>query len=614
LLHTKTQDEFGTWGMPGRKPQIVYGNAVMSALAAEAQAAGRRPIGGVLFGTTSDTDTRILAFRAIDCQDADTGGAPFSEAGEEALGRLAEVYSGDLALTGLQPVGWYRSRWESGIQLNHDDLRVWNRFFSQPAQISLVLRVQENSPVRAGFFFRPQHGGPVRIDSSYRTFEIHSGPGQSDDMGRLAEAVEAGGWEPVQGAAPAEPAPASELIRIEPPSELFTLPDDSGRRRRVVWGMVAAAAALSMAAGAWWSTQGGRARAGESAEIVLRFRGPSQRLVLSWDARAPQIQQAEWAELRLIDGQLDSTALLDRAALARGERPVANSTGLIEAQMRIHPRDPKQAAVMAAANFVGPAGGEVVTEVGDDTALRAEVSRLETMLGERGQARSVLEARVRELRRSAEAAALPPATGRAVPPPVASPQPATPKPEPAAMVRAEPPASTVEPAEGAARPQPQQAPAGPAFGNDRAPARGPVGLPEPPAAPAYNGPASGKFIWTGYLPPGKTVTIDGRRASTGSVNGSLPGVPVRISVYPGEFSSSGLSVFSAAARHQSAPVTENRSAQNGWLNTRYVYDPARARDATLAAAPGEASGFKQLQIAGGERPVSVVVVEWSVIR
>jgi hypothetical protein len=110
------------------------------------------------------------------------------------------------------------------------------------------------------------------------------------------------------------------------------------------------------------------------------------------------------------------------------------------------------------------------------------------------------------------------------------------------------------------------------------------------------------------------VTVDGRRASTGNVNGSLPGVPVRVSAYPGEFSSSGLTVYSASPRHQAETVTEGRSAQNGWLNTRYVYDPARARDAQISAGPSEAGGYQQMQITGGERPVSVVVVEWTVIR
>ena len=113
MVHTRTQDEFRTWGIPGRKPQIVYGTALMARIATEAVAAGRRPIGGVLFGTSGEIDTRILATRFIECTEEDHGGSPFTAAGELALERLAESFGSDLELVGLQPIGWYRSCYET---------------------------------------------------------------------------------------------------------------------------------------------------------------------------------------------------------------------------------------------------------------------------------------------------------------------------------------------------------------------------------------------------------------------------------------------------------------------------------------------------------------------
>lgn len=59
--------------------------------------------------------------------------------------------------------------------------------------------------------------------------------------------------------------------------------------------------------------------------------------------------------------------------------------------------------------------------------------------------------------------------------------------------------------------------------------------PAPPAPPAsYSGPASGVIVWSGQLAQGEAVTIDHGRASIGSVNGALPGVPVLIEITPAD--------------------------------------------------------------------------------
>ena len=586
MLSTRTQNEFGTWESPGSKPVIVYGMALMAKLAAEASRTSPTPIGGVLFGTASDQDTRITAFRPIECVAGDDGASPFSEAGELAIGRLAESWADDPELAELKPVGWYRSRWESAIQMNQEDLSVWNRFFPEPWQITLVLRVQDNLPVRAGFFFRPQNNGPVRIDSSYRTFEIDPGPEATTDVGRLAEAVKSGG----QVTSVLEDSPS-------PPPELFTPPEPPSNRAVYLWAAVGSAvvALVVVAIPSWPPSLSTAPLPGQ--EVALRFKGPPHRLLLAWNPQASWIRDAQRAELHVVDGESDTTEQIAAAELAGGARPVMNRSGLVEAQLRIHFREAGREPGVAVAEFVGPAAGDTPAGAVDASPLLAEQESLQKLLDWRVKSNRFVEDRVAKLReliarrppvknRGPGATSLPPIT--AVDTSV--------KPEPSAPV-SQPPAVVVEQA--------------PTFGPDRAPARAASPSPEPPA---YSGPTSGKFLWTGYLAPGKTVTIDGRRASSGSVNGSLPGVPVRVSVYPGEFSTAGLSVFSASPRHQNGSVIEGRNAQNGWLNTRYVYDPARSRDAMVSAAPSDAGGFKQLQIAGGERPVSVVVVEWSVAK
>ena len=597
MLDIRTQNEFGTWGMPGRKPVIVYGMALMGRLAAEVTASSPRPSGGVLFGTANNQEIRILASRSLECTTQVEGGSAFTEAGEEQLARLAASNSagGDPDLEGLEPVGWYRSRWESPIQLDPDDLRIWNEYFASPSQVSLVLRVQDRSPVRAGFFFRPQNGGPVRVDSGYRTFEIGptvvaSTPADEDQS--------------------IEDAPFAALLPLPvPPPDLFTPPRRPANRGPLILagGAMAAILLAGAVAAVVWRPAATRA-APPVREAGLRFNGAPDRLRLVWQAQSPLIRTAASAELRIIDAESDTVELISAGNLQLGERLLMNRSGLVEAQLRVQPSDVSLPSTMVVAQYIGPAAGDARMSEAELAPLRAELVRLQASVNTRNKSNATVAERIRKLRdlmlRRGLAKAL-----TAIPPASAT--------------------STEKPAIGEPPPQIAQAPlaavAGPpsailsqtpVFGLDRAPSRTAAALPPPESAPApaYAGPTSGKFIWTGYLAAGATVTIDGRRASAGSVNGSLPGVPVRVAVYPGELSTTGLSVFSASPRHQAGSVTEARSAQNGWLNTRYVYDPGRARDAQVSAAPSEAGGFKQLQIRGGDHPVSVVVVEWSVAR
>lgn len=605
MLHTRTQSDFGTWGIPGRKPVIVYALATVSRLAAEARKASPGPVGGVLFGVLDGTETRITAHRPVECRSEPESDTLFTEAGEAALGQLSKSWESDPELAGLVPLGWYRSRWESAIQLDQEDLRIWNHYFPDVTQVSLVLRVHQDFPVRAGFFFRPQHGGPVRIDSSYRTFEIDPPGEATSGVGQLAEAVKSEGQVNLLGTE----AVVDDGI-LAPPPDLFTPPQPPPDRSRYLWaaGIVLCLAVLTFVGLSWWS---GNASARQPIqEVGLRFKGSPDRLQLVWNPQSALIRQAARAELRLMESGQDSTELIAGPELNDGARSVTNRSGLIEAEMRIYPRAGNDVTVVAA-EFVGPTAAEVrhhdIPEADQPPASRAERVRLQVALDAKLKANASFEDRIRRLRdlvlartQARDRAIVTPVTTPVATPP--QPQARTEAPAQAAPPAAAPPASNVVPDQG------------PAFGSDRVPSRAVVPVPEPPATQAYSGPTSGKFIWTGYLAPGRTITIDGRRASSGSVNGSLPGVPVRVVVYPGEFSTSGLSVYSASPRHQTGTVTEGRNSQNGWMNTRYVYDPARARDAQISAAPNESGGYRQIQIVGGERPVSVVVVEWAIAR
>ena len=74
-------------------------------------------------------------------------------------------------------------------------------------------------------------------------------------------------------------------------------------------------------------------------EVALRFKGPAHRLLLTWNPQASWIRDAQRAELRVIDGESDTTDQIAAAELTVGARPVINRSGLVEAQLRIHFRE-----------------------------------------------------------------------------------------------------------------------------------------------------------------------------------------------------------------------------------------------------------------------------------
>jgi hypothetical protein len=73
--------------------------------------------------------------------------------------------------------------------------------------------------------------------------------------------------------------------------------------------------------------------------------------------------------------------------------------------------------------------------------------------------------------------------------------------------------------------------------------------PPPPASqpvqPAV--PSSGTVVWSGHLSKDALVSIQGHSASSGTLEGQLPGVPVMIQVYPNDIG-----------------VAEFPGPQNGW--------------------------------------------------
>jgi hypothetical protein len=87
-----------------------------------------------------------------------------SEKDEAGLKTLLDSAVDEADLSGLVPVGWYHSHTRSEISFSEQDLKVHERFFPEPWQVSLVLRPEKMKPTRAKFFLRGAGQGEFLIE------------------------------------------------------------------------------------------------------------------------------------------------------------------------------------------------------------------------------------------------------------------------------------------------------------------------------------------------------------------------------------------------------------------------------------------------------------------
>jgi hypothetical protein len=622
-LSANREGGFRTWHVPGLTPEIIYAAGLMQRLAREAEEASRNPqlegeeVGGVLFGTTEGGQVRVTAARSLTCDHEHGPEFVLNANDERRLQQLVEEAGSDPALQDLTPVGWYRSRTRSEISLGSEDVALYDRYFPLPRQVALILRQRAGEATRAGFFFRPPKG-TLRTDGSYLEVGTNAGTPAANVVTPTADAPEVSEF------------PAPEMFEQPPPEMLDHSVRRMSRGRFLLLAILGGVAAVVAAIGGFlWGRS--NATAAQVPAMSLRLVKSNGELRAMWNGSTEAVARASKGSLEVRDGVTSADFPLNPTLLRGGSWPIANQSS--EVSVRLTVEVDGAGAITEVARFVGtpaasPPPSPSAAEAAEIAVLQSEIRKLETDLSDQTQANDTTEQRTAILQQQVSAQPAPvkpePASRQPGAPPTAgntAPVTASASPQPAqsAAVQTPPPKPSPEPGPPAnSSPAPTPPPPSPSFNEGAAaPAtRPPPAIPPPPlepARPSYSGPRSGKTIWTGNLPAGGSISIEGRRASAGSVNGNLPEAPLRVTVFPAEFSSGGLSVYSGQQRHAAGNVVEARSAQNGWLETRYVFNAERARGVTVAEAPSPANGFK-LTLRGGERPVSVVVIEWQVAQ
>ncbi len=134
-------------------------------------ARGGLEVAGVLFGVRRKTEIRILTWRPIGCEYAHGPTLQLSDRDRGQLTQLLESSAQDKDLEGLLPVGWFLSHTRSDVLLSPQDLEIFNDFFPEPWQVTLILCPTSAGAARAGFFVR-EGDGTLKIDSSYQEFTL----------------------------------------------------------------------------------------------------------------------------------------------------------------------------------------------------------------------------------------------------------------------------------------------------------------------------------------------------------------------------------------------------------------------------------------------------------
>ncbi len=359
---------FGSWSTPEIPLTIEYPLEVLDEIRAAVSdglqqlAHGGLEVAGVLFGARRENTMRILTWRPISCEHAEGPSLRLSARDRIELVRLLEVAKTESDLVGLQPVGWFLSHARSDIFLTQSDLEVFQGFFPEPWQVTLVLRPSKAGPARAGFFLR-EADGSLRSESSYKDFVIEP----------LARPGAAGARDlPMELSAPrprpqAESSPPPPVI-VEPP-RFLTQKARSTRRGGWMWaipGSLALIIAVVLA----------KDRLVPPINQPFSFRAydSGQTAELAWDPKSPTIQTARSAALDIKDGGETQHYSLTAEQLRAGKMTYLRHSADLELRMTVYPA--QGASLQEYARLVGAATNNQ-TSSSEVTALRADRDRLE---------------------------------------------------------------------------------------------------------------------------------------------------------------------------------------------------------------------------------------------
>ncbi len=403
--------KFGSWVVPESPVDVEYSLIVIDEIRQVVADGFQRlqrggiEVGGVLYGMHQDRIVKVTAMRAIACEHARGPTFHLSDNDRAALTAQLARDKEDSRLQGLQVVGWFLSHTRSDVTLQQSDLDIYNGFFPEPWQVTMVVRPERAGAMRAGFFVR-EPDGSIKGERSYQEFNFPDRiAGVLDRPPRDRRPVVETPAGPVPTARytarpevkePVEaPAPIEYEVPLfgQPPRSIPEYPSYPNTRRKIPWAIIAVvAAALVLAV------------------LGLRFLGPQLhveplslgvlerdgQLQIQWNHASQSIAGATSGTLDIVDGPDKRSIPLNHTDLAQGGFTYVRRSGDVEVRLAVN--TPEGERIEEASRFLGTAPQAVdateldVVKVERD-ALRDEVIRLRGQTGQQA-------ARIQQLERT----------------------------------------------------------------------------------------------------------------------------------------------------------------------------------------------------------------------
>ncbi len=515
--------------------------------------------GGVLFGMREPGCITVLAHAEAACEHASGPRFILSEQDGHALAGLEPP-------AGLETVGWFRAHTRGGADLDAHDRRMFSEFFGGADSVALIVLPTPQGRAKAAFFVCAA-AGDISPDAP-RLFDLEPPRQQSravvvappvEAAAVLQSGAEEAGPEPVEG----ETSPAIRKSSV--------------RRRRLWIPAICALAAMVVLLALTYP------RAAPARLALQAYALPSGQVRIGWDRQSPAVLSAPSGLLEIQDGEAATRIPLNAERLQFSSIVYAYRTNHVTVRLTVDSGREGAAAAQDRVELWGLTPEPPRTE---DSSTAANGEDFPPVASWR-------------LEEPIEAARKP---DKEVPAPVPAARkplrslPALPRPVTAA---AAPPVLPAPPSADFHAPAPT-----PLTGALFAPPPG-----HPPAPAPSIAARTGRLIWTGLLRKRGVVEIEGAGASVGALAGSLPGVPLTLRVMPAEFDQGGLVVYTAD--RTKSGVRETAAKRNGWNNTSFRVDEARAGELVILEAPNRTNNFARLVVRNEGRECSVVVVEWT---
>jgi hypothetical protein len=115
-------------------------------------------VGGLLFGTKEDGGIRLQSLLPITCEHATGPSFTLSERDEQELRKQIGDSRSNPELSGMVPLGWFIAHTRTALRLTDREVEIFDRFFPQPGQLTVLVKPEKFQPTRFLFLVRQTDG------------------------------------------------------------------------------------------------------------------------------------------------------------------------------------------------------------------------------------------------------------------------------------------------------------------------------------------------------------------------------------------------------------------------------------------------------------------------